>query len=181
VRKRLFVGGLVGFLVGLAVAIAGMVLVGVTAARAAETTLVVWAVAAGLGAAFFLLGIAALIASAVFSPLTEQGQQAAASWKSFAAYLKGIVRGRERIVGDELFERYLPFAAGFGLGERWAKFFEKQGYAAVPGWFRALEADEGDFGAVVAVMAATNASFSGADAVAAGAAGASGGGSSGAG
>jgi uncharacterized membrane protein len=131
--------------------------------------------------ALLLLGLVALFVAAAFSPLTEQGKQAAAAWKGFAAYLKDIVRGREFVAGEALFERYLPYAAGLGLGERWARYAQKQGYEAVPAWFRALEADGGDFGAVVAVMAATSASVSGADGGAAGAAGASGSGASGAG
>ena len=180
-RKRLIAAATVAILLGGAVMAAGFIVAGSAEARGAETALTLGAVAAGVGVALFLLGLAALIAAGAFSPLSAQGEQAAASWKSFGAYLKDIVRGREFVAGEALFERYLPFAAGFGLGERWAKHFQKQGYAAIPDWFRALEADADDFGAVVAVMAATNASFSSADGGAAAAAGASGGGASGAG
>ncbi len=181
-RKRLIAPAIVAILGGGAVMVAGFIIAGSAAARAAGTALTVGAVGAGVGVAFFLLGLAALIAGGAFSPLSEQGEQAAAAWKGFATYLKDIVRGREFVAGETLFERYLPFAAGLGLGERWARHFQKQGYAAIPDWFRALEADGGDFGDVVAVLAATNASFSSsADGGAAGAAGASGGGSSGAG
>jgi hypothetical protein len=181
VRNRLLGRGLVVLLVGLAVAVAGLVLAAVSVGRGAETGVAAPAVAAGVGTGLFLFGMIAMITGGGFSPLTEAGEQAAYAWKGFAAYLKEIVRGREFVAGGELFERYLPFAAGFGLGERWAKHFQKQGYASVPGWFQALAADGGDFGGVVAVMAATDASFSSAAGAAAGAAGASGGGASGAG
>jgi hypothetical protein len=180
-RKRLMVTAIVAVLLGGAVMMAGFIVAGSAAARGTGTALTLGAVAAGVGVASFLLGLAALIAAAAFSPLSEQGEQAAASWKGFRAYLKEVSRGREFAAGEAVFESYLPFAAGFGLGEQWARHFQKQGYTAIPAWFQSLDLDGGDFGAVVAVMAAANASVSSGDGGAAGAAGASGGGSSGAG
>jgi hypothetical protein len=32
----------------------------------------------------------------------------------------------------DLFELYLPVAAGFGFAQGWAKFFQKQGGASLP-------------------------------------------------
>jgi len=180
-RTRLMVVAIVAILVGGAVMMAGFILAGSAAARGAGTALTLGAVVAGVGVALSLLGLGALIAYAAFSPLTEQGKMAAASWKSFGAYLKDVARGRQFVAGEATFERYLPFAAGFGVGEQWARHFQKEGYAEIPAWFRTLEADGADFGAIVAVMAAANASVSSADGGAAGAAGASGGGASGAG
>ncbi len=175
-RKRLRVAAVVACMVGLLALLFGFI-----AAGSAGTSVAPGAVAVGVGVALFLLGLGALVAAGALSPLSEQGERVAAAWKSFRAYLKDIVRGREFAAGEALFERYLPFAAGFGLGERWAKHFQKQGYATIPAWFGALDAGAGDFGAVIAVMAATNASVSSGDAGAAGAGSASGGGASGAG
>ncbi|MGQ9599602.1 MAG: DUF2207 domain-containing protein [Anaerolineae bacterium] len=179
-RNRLMTWAFVALLAGSIVMTASLIVGGGAVEREARTVLTLAAIAAGVGGALALLGLVTLIAGAVFSPLSEQGEQAAAAWKSFATFLKGVIRGGEFVAGEELFERYLPFAAGFGLGVAWAKYFHKRGYTAIPAWFRALEAEVNDFGAVVTVMAATSGSFSG-SAGATGAAGASGGGSSGAG
>lgn len=116
------------------------------------------------------VGLGAVAAGGAFSPLSVPGEQAAAAWKSLSAYLKDIVRGREFVAGDALLEGYLPFAAGLGLGERWARHFEKQSYSQIAAWFQALQAEADDFGAVIALMAAANASL-----------GSAGGGASGAG
>jgi len=180
-RKRLMAATVVLFLGGAALMIAGLLIGGSSAAQDAAPGLPLSAVTVGAGGALFLVALVALVAGALFSPLSEQGEQAAALWKSFGAYLKGIVRGREFVAGDALFERYLPFAAGWGLGEPWAKHFQKQGYTAIPAWFGSLEADDVDFSGVVAVLATINASVSSAGGGASGAGGASGGGASGAG
>jgi uncharacterized membrane protein len=160
---------------------AGFIVAGTAAARGAAAALTAGAVMAGVGVALFLLGLAAFVAGGVFSPLSEQGQQAATTWKGFAADLKEIIRESEFVGGEDLFERYLPFAAGFGLGERWAKHFQKHGYTTIPAWFRALEPSGGSFGAVVAVMSSSHASFASSGGAGGAAAGASGGGASGAG
>jgi len=81
----------------------------------------------------------------------------------------------------DLFDLYLPFAAGNGMAERWAKAFQKQGGAPLPDWFRTLSGnmDGSEFAAIVAVLVAADSSVSvSGDA---GGAGASGGGASGAG
>ncbi|MBN1401341.1 MAG: DUF2207 domain-containing protein [Anaerolineae bacterium] len=180
-RDLLMAVGVVAILVGGAVAVGGLILAITAAARGAATAATSGAVMAGVGAALFPLGLVGLVAGSALSPLSEAGKQAAATWKGFAADLKNIIRQREFVGGEELFERYLPFAAGFGLGERWAKHFQKHGYSTVPAWFRSLGADGRDFNAVVVLMASTHNSFSSGGGGAAGAAGASGGGASGAG
>ncbi len=178
-RTWWMVGATVAFLMGSGVLTIGLIAGGGAVAREAGSVLTLAAIAVGVGGALMLLGFVTLIAGAAISPLSGQGEEAAAAWKSFATFLKGVVRGDEFVAGEEVFERYLPFAAGFGLGTAWAKHFHKQGYTTIPAWFHALEAESSDFGSVVAVMAASSASFSGSGAV--GAAGASGGGASGAG
>ncbi|MCC7352953.1 MAG: DUF2207 domain-containing protein [Anaerolineae bacterium] len=135
------------------------------------------AVLASLGLDF--VGAAALIASATFSPLSDEGAQEAARWQGFKLYLQEVLRGRAAMSAT-LLEQYLPYAAGFGLAEKWAKLFSKQSGAEIPAWFHSLAATNAEgMAAFVAVMAAT--SSAGSSAGGAGAAGASGGGSSGAG
>jgi uncharacterized membrane protein len=132
-----------------------------------------------------IIGIAAggnpdgLDHSATFSPLTPEGEEEAARWKSFAGYLKQTSKGQQPGMSSDNFERYLPLAAAFGLGGAWAKHFQRVGGAPLPAWFHAMPGSHGDFGAVVAVMSASDST--GASAASAGGAGASGGGASGAG
>ncbi len=140
--------------------------------------LVPLAVLSGFGAAGFILSIPVLIYAASFSILTSSGEQQAARWKSFAAYLRAVARGQESAIRPDFFEKYLGYAAGFGLGPSWAKTFQKLGGVPLPAWFHAMAGSSGDFGAIVAVMSA---SHSAAASAGAGGAGASGGGSSGAG
>lgn len=141
---------------------------------------VIWAAGlAGLGAGVCGLSIAGLIYAAAFSPLTPAGEEQAARWRGFQAYLKDVTRGREPATRADFFERYLPYAAVFGLGAAWARTFQTLGGVPLPAWFQALPGSAGDFGAIIAVMAASDST--GASAGGAGAAGASGGGASGAG
>ena len=85
----------------------------------------------------------------------------------------------EPAIRPDYFEKYLAYAAVFGLGANWAKYFQQLGGVPLPIWFHATVGSDGDFGAMVAVMSASD--TAGANAGADGGAGASGGGSSGAG
>ena len=134
-------------------------------------------VAAGVCLGIFILAIALLFYGGTYSVLTPGGEEQSARWKGFAEYLKQVSKGREPAIRPDYFERYLAYAAVFGLGANWAKYFKNLGGVPLPGWFHALSGSRGDFGAMVAVMSASDSS--GASAGAGG--GASGGGSSGAG
>ena len=89
-----------------------------------------------------------------------------------------VSKGREPAIRSDYFEKYLAFAAVFGLGAGWAKYFQSLGGVPLPTWFHAMAGSSGDFGAMVAIMSASDTAGA---SVAAGGAGASGGGSSGAG
>lgn len=136
-----------------------------------------------LVAVVFLLGIAAFILASAYSPLSNEGERQAASWRAFGKYLKDVTRGREPAWDLKLFDEYLPYAAAFGLTEGWAKAFQKRGGAEIPPWFRALAgAPDGGVAAFVAMTsAARSAGASGSGSGGAGAGGAGGGGGSGAG
>ncbi len=143
----------------------------------------VWlsAVAVGLGiaAGLFTVSVPAVVMASSYSPLTPLGEEQKVRWKAFGEYLRLVCRGREAAVRPDLFERYLPFAAVFGLTAQWARYFEKLGGVPLPVWFRSLSGNDADFTAFVAAMSESDSSFSGvADG---GGGGASGGGSSGAG
>ena len=169
--------GVTGFLLMLAAM--GLFVLGAMAGLAADVNQTpVWAALIGMAAGGFVVSIGVLITRATFSPLTPDGEAEAARWRSFARHLKQSSRNRQAVFSSDDFERYLPWAAAFGLGGAWAKHFQRAGGAPLPVWFHAMPGSHGDFGAVVAVMSASDsAGASGAG----GGAGASGGGSSGAG
>jgi uncharacterized protein (TIGR04222 family) len=134
----------------------------------------------GVGLGLFLLALALLIYAGTFSILTPTGEEQAARWKGFAEYLKQVSKGREPAIRPDYFERYLAYAAIFGLGAGWAKYFEKLGNVPLPVWFRAQAGSDPSFTAFIVMMAASDSSGAGTGGGAA-AGGASGGGSSGAG
>lgn len=178
--QRLIGAGVLGLLAGIVLFGVGMVW-GVLAVENAQWSMTsVAAVLAGVGVGLFIAGLLALIVSATLSTWTEQGDREAAAWKSFAAYLQDVAKGKEDLLDVTRFERYLPYAAGFGLGEAWVKRFQQQSGFSAPPWFQALHADD-SAAAFVAVMVASHSSFSSGGGGASGAAGASGGGASGAG
>lgn len=133
---------------------------------------------AGASLAILILAIALLIYAGAYSVLTPAGEEQAAYWKGFAEYLKQVSKGREPAIRPDYFERYLAYAAIFGLGARWAKYFQSLGGVPLPVWFHAMSGSNSDFAAMVAVMSASDSTGAGGGA---GGAGASGGGSSGAG
>ncbi len=134
---------------------------------------------AGICAAVFVLSIPLLIYAGMFSVLTPAGEEQKARWLGFAEYLKQVSKGKESAIRPDTFEIYLAYAAVFGLGTNWAKYFQELGGVPLPIWFHAMAGSDGDFGAMVAVMSASDsAGASGSDG---GGGGASGGGSSGAG
>ncbi len=136
---------------------------------------------AGISAGMFLLSIGLLIYAATFSILTPLGEEQMARWKGFAEYLKQVSKGKEPAIRPDYFERYLAYAAVFGLGKKWAEYFQTLGGVPLPVWFRATTGNNANFGAIVAVMSASDSSGSSAGGGGGGGAGASGGGSSGAG
>jgi uncharacterized protein (TIGR04222 family) len=140
--------------------------------------LILFAALVGFAVGLFLLSIPVLIYAGLFSILTPAGEEQLARWKGFAEYLKQASKGKEPAIRPDYFEKYLAYAAVFGLGTNWAKYFQKLGGVPLPIWFHAAAGSDGDFGAMVAVMSASDTAGGGADG---GAGGASGGGSSGAG
>jgi len=154
-------------------------LIGVGAALRDPGSAVLIGGLAGVGAGAFLFSIMLLVYAATFSPLTPLGEDQKARWQGFAEYLKGVSKGEEPAVRTDYFERYLAYAAVFGLGAKWSKYFQRLGGVPLPAWFHAMAGSDGDFGAIVAVMSASDSA--GASVGGAGAGGASGGGSSGAG
>jgi uncharacterized protein (TIGR04222 family) len=175
-RRNLGVTGFLLLLATMSLFLLGLFGAGVALSTAANQTSL-WAAILGAGAGGFVISLALLIYCAAFSPLTPDGEDEAARWKSFAHYLKQSSKNQQAVFSSDDFERYLPWAAAFGMGGAWARHFQRAGGAPLPVWFHAMPGSQGDFGAVVAAMSASDST----GASAAGGAGASGGGASGAG
>jgi hypothetical protein len=163
--------------------IAGGVLIGLAVVALAGAILVVERFQAGpflIPGSLFLLSMAAFVLAGIFSPLSDQGAEEATRWKGFSQFLREATKGREAVWGLEMFERYLPYAASFGLAVAWVKAFQKQGGLEIPAWFHALAATPQQ--SMASFVAMTNAAHSYGSGGAAGAGGgAAGGGGSGAG
>jgi uncharacterized protein (TIGR04222 family) len=177
-RSILGIAGLLTMIFAMIVFILSMVGAGMSLSENSGWLMLTVAVA-GISAGLFILSIPLLVYGATYSILTPAGEEQTARWKGFAEYLKQVSKGKEPAIRPDYFERYLAYAAVFGLGTNWAKYFQQIGGVPLPVWFHALVGSDGDFGAMVAVMSASDSA--GDSAGADGGGGASGGGSSGAG
>ncbi|MEJ2749833.1 MAG: DUF2207 domain-containing protein, partial [Anaerolineae bacterium] len=134
-----------------------------------------------IGGSLLLVGVRTAVSSTAISPLTDKAIARKAEWQQFADYLKQITKGKAAVDNPNLFFKYLPYAAAFGLLPQWTRHFEKEGWTVVPPYFHALPgSDPAQSMAAFGAMSATSTSAGGAAAGAAGA-GAAGGGASGAG
>lgn len=129
-------------------------------------------------AATFIVGLAWLGVGSALKPLTDDGVQIADEWQQFYTYLKDVSKGKTAVSRPEMFVKYLPYAASYGLLANWAKRFEKEGGIMLPDYFKVLSATPQESMAAFVAMAGASSNAGGA---AAGAAGAAGGGASGAG
>lgn len=140
---------------------------------------------AALAVSFAIMGVGmvALIGGALISPLTDEAAEAAAAWQRFSNYLKGVSRGKQAVDSPNMFIKYLPFAAAFGLLHAWSRYFEKEGWMEVPPYFKALPDNDPaqSMAAFVAMSAASSTSGGAAAGAGAAGAGAAGGGAAGAG
>ena len=176
-QTRLQMAGLLALLLAPALLIAG--LVGYGASLNGDGRLLpAFAILAGLGAGALIPALGLMIYAVSYSRLTPMGEEQASRWKGFAEYLKQVSKGQEPATRADYFERYLAYAVVFGLGTRWAKYFQDFGGVPLPAWFHAAAGSDGSFAAIVAAISAGDSSSAGASG---GGAGASGGGSSGAG
>jgi uncharacterized protein (TIGR04222 family) len=178
-RAALTVFGVLGMVVAMVLFAFSMVVSGISLSSGAGWIPFIAALA-GISAAMFLLALALVIYAATYSVRTPAGEEQAARWKGFADYLKQVSKGREPAIRPDYFERYLPYAAAFGLGSSWAKYFQSLGGVPLPVWFHTMSGSQPNFGAMVVLMSSADSTGAGGSA-GAGGAGASGGGSSGAG
>jgi hypothetical protein len=178
-NRFLLISGL-GLMFAFALFMSGFVLVGVLD-FSQEWVAIMGVALLGLGAGLGGSSFIGLVVAATISTLSIQGIRVSSAWNGFMGSMQNITRQRDPGVSPDLFERYLPYAAGFGMATEWAKTFQGIAGVPIPAWFQALQSslDDGSFGAIISAVTAADASAS----VASGAdgGGASGGGSSGAG
>jgi hypothetical protein len=80
-----------------------------------------WPIA--IPASIFVVGLVLIVTGERFSVLTEAGEQVSAPWRARLRWLREH-RVSEGATGPvEAFGRWLPIAAGSGLGVRWVKAF----------------------------------------------------------
>jgi uncharacterized membrane protein len=169
--QRLIVGGMIALFLAGSIFVAALLL---------QSVFGFWPLL--VTGALFLLFLIALIAGYSLSVLSADGARIAAAWEPFYRHLNEVTRRRAAITSPDMFERYLPYAAAFGLLNAWAKRFANESRTQPPAYFHTLGTADGmPMGAFVAMVAAS--SSSGGAAAGAGAAGAAaaGGGASGAG
>jgi uncharacterized membrane protein len=144
---------------------------------------IVLGVLAGLAGALAIIGLIAVIAASRYSPLTTLGAKQANLWKGFSTYIKDVTRGKEPPMRSDFFEAYLPFAASFGLGKAWTRFYQEQGGVPLPSWFISLTPDSfnDSMGALLMFMDTSASSGDSSSGGGGGDGGGGGGGSSGAG
>ena len=131
---------------------------------------------------FFLVFIMMMIVSSTMTILTDEAKALANEWQSFYQHLKDITRSKAAVGETNMFNRFLPYAASYGMLHQWAKFFQKEGWTELPPYFHALNrADDHGMAAFVAMTAASSSSGGSAAGAGAAGAGAAGGGASGAG
>ncbi len=135
-----------------------------------------------VAASFFLMFIIFLSVGSSLTILTDEARLMANEWQSFYQHLKDVTHRKAAVGETNMFNRFLPYAATYGLLHQWAKFFEKEGWTQLPPYFHALNrADDGGMAAFVAMTAASSSSGGSAAGAGAAGAGAAGGGASGAG
>jgi len=122
------------------------------------------AILMGSGGGFLLAGLVGLSLSLSLSTLTDEGVHQAVQWQTFATSLKKMTQDEKQQPNPVLFDRYLPFAAGFGFLDQWVSHFFKHSEGTLPDWFSTVNSAERDsakdaFAAMVLALTATDASY----------------------
>jgi len=119
--------------IGLAV-LTGIVGGGLTLLAAAQMWTMISPVA--LIGATALSAIIVFVFAVIMPARTESGARAREATLGFKEFLGRVEseRYKKMITSPEMFERYLPFAMAFGVGDKWAKAFQDI-YREPPTWY----------------------------------------------
>jgi hypothetical protein len=128
--------------------------------------------------ALAVVALAAFVAYAAHTPLSNEGVRRAQSWRTFRRYLRNVAREREAAPAEVVWREWLPYAVTTGMAASWATYMKRH-QGTVPSWFRAL-ANENNASAFASFVAIGGAGSSGGHHGAAGGGTAAGGGASGA-
>ena len=85
-------------------------------------------------AGIFLVGLVLVVVGQVMPRKTREGALAAAKWRAFERYLRGIEKYTNLERAQEIFEKYLPYAIAFGLERQWVSKFAEVNTPA-PTWY----------------------------------------------
>jgi hypothetical protein len=135
------------------------------------------------GAALICIGIAAIAAVTRISRWTDAGASAAARWRAYFRHLRDAAHGQALSALPDDVERWLPYAAAFGIAAQLVRRRKKEGISLdIPDWFAVFQTETDSSDAFVAFLGTPGVDSSGgAGAAAAGGAAGGGGGASGAG
>jgi uncharacterized membrane protein len=80
--------------------------------------------------------VVVLVFSQIMPARTVPGARAREATLGFKEFLSRVEseRYKKMITSPEMFERYLPFAMAFGVGDKWARAFEDI-YREPPNWY----------------------------------------------
>ena len=173
-RRRLMSASAIALFLGFACLLAGLILH--KDPDGARLSGILVALGIGAAASAFIV----LIVAASLSRLTDRGEALKARWKSFARYLREVSEARRETDWGTEFERFLPYAAAFGIAGAWTRRYQSAG-GLLPPWFASVGGEDGDAAFVSFIGASDSGAMAGGDSGAGAAAGASGGGGSGAG
>ena len=81
------------------------------------------------------VGLALLLLARVMPRKTRQGALEAAKWRAFERYLRKLEHHTALEQARDLFERYLPYAAAFGIAKLWIRKFAHLPNMPTPPWY----------------------------------------------
>ncbi|MDQ3068676.1 MAG: DUF2207 domain-containing protein [Acidobacteriota bacterium] len=128
--------------------------------------------------AFFLSGLAMVIAGASFSTLSRSGLATAARWEAYRQHLKAQAKAGHHPASAQEVNRVLPYVTSLGLLSAWRKSMKNAPDSAVPTWLHTIS--PADRNAAFVTMLAASSTHVSSGAVG-GTSGAAGGGSASAG
>jgi hypothetical protein len=88
----------------------------------------------GGGVGVFFASLTCGLTCSSISILTEEGNRAAVQWSGFRGSMIDSILQKDPVTSPDVFDHYLPYAAGFGLTMVWVRFCQKQGINEVPDW-----------------------------------------------
>jgi uncharacterized membrane protein len=110
------------------------------------------------GAALMSIAAVTLVAASKTTRWTDAGAPVAAGWRAFFRYLKDAAGGRSLTALSADVDRWLPYAAAFGIAAQLIGRLKREGTAlTLPEWFAAFETRADGSDAFVAFLGTSGA------------------------